>query len=318
MWLSKLAILIGKMKDNTLWVERYRPDILDNYIGNETVKTKLAQYIKEQDIPHLLFYGTAGTGKTTAGKILCNNIDADTLYINASSENGVDIIRNKIKGFASTIGFKKLKIIFLDEADYITPEGQAALRNTMEAYSTSTRFILTCNYVERIMDAIVSRSQAYKLTPPSKKEVATHLSKILDQENITYDKQSIVHIINAYYPDIRKIINVSQQSVQNDKLVVNLENLIAADYKLKILDILTSNLPGNDKFIEIRKIVQNANLRDFTELYSFLFSEVDSYANNNTSQCILHIAEGARWDAFVVDKEINFCATITNIVQTIQ
>jgi len=174
------------MSENSLWVERYRPDTLEGYVGNDILRSKLEQYITTQDIPHILFYGTAGTGKTTAAKILIKNIDCDYMFINASDERGIDTMREKVKGFASTTGFKSLKIVVLDEMDAVTPDGQRALRNMMEAYSDTTRFILTANYIERIIEPLVSRTQVYKLTPPSKKEAAKRMADILKNEETPY------------------------------------------------------------------------------------------------------------------------------------
>lgn len=302
--------------EHTLWCEKYRPDALDNYIGNEHLKTKLTQFIKDQDVPHLLFCGTAGTGKTTAAKILIKNIDCDYLFINASDENSVDTIRTKIKNFAATMSFKPLKIIVLDEADYITPQAQAALRNLMEVFSKNTRFILTCNYVERIIDPLISRSQVFKLTPPSKKEVAVHLMKILEKENVTYDKSVIATIVNGYYPDIRRILNNSQNQTTGGRLQLNVDEVIAGDYKLKVLDSLMSNLPLKDKINEIRQIVADSNVKDYAELYRLLFDKVTDYAPTKIPQSILVIAEGQYRDSFVVDKEINFVATLYNILNS--
>ncbi len=155
-------------QENTLWVEAFRPDTLDGYIGNEHIIEKVRIFISNGDVPHLLFYGTAGTGKTTLAKIIAGSVDADIMYINASDENSVDAVRDKIKRYASTVGFKRWKIIILDEADYLTPNAQAALRNLMETYSKTTRFILTCNYVEKIIDPIQSRCQTFAIMPPNK------------------------------------------------------------------------------------------------------------------------------------------------------
>lgn len=302
------------MSEHTIWVEKYRPSILDNYIGNETLKEKFAQYIQTQDIPHLLFYGTAGTGKTTAAKILVKNIECDYLFINASDERGIDVIRDKIKNFASTTGFAPLKVVVLDEADALTPDAQAALRNMMEVFSKQTRFILTCNYFERIIPPIVSRCQTSALTPPSKKEVAVHLTNILNQEGVTFEKQSIATLVNAYYPDIRRIIGTAQQQTNDGKLTVNVSEVIAGDTKLKIMDTMMSNQTGAAKIQEIRQMVTDAGIRDFTELYRLLYDKVQDYASNKIPQTILHIAEGQYRDAFVVDKEINFIATMYNIL----
>ena len=167
---------------HSLWVEKYRPKDLSTYVGNEHLKEKVKVYLESEDVPHLLLFGKAGTGKTTLAKIVVNNIDCDYMYINASDENKVDDVRNKIKTFASSVGFKSLKVIILDECDYLTPNAQAALRNLMETFSKHCRFILTCNYVERIIDPIQSRCQSYKVVPPSKKDVAQHLVDILDKE----------------------------------------------------------------------------------------------------------------------------------------
>ena len=156
--------------DTLLWVEKYRPQTLDTYVGNEHLVKKAGSYIKNDDIPHLLLYGKAGTGKTTLAKLIVNQIDCDYLYINASDENNVDTVRTKIKTFASSIGFKKWKVVILDECDYITPNAQAALRNLMEVFSSHCRFILTCNYLERMLQPIVSRCQTYNISPPSKKD----------------------------------------------------------------------------------------------------------------------------------------------------
>jgi replication factor C small subunit len=302
------------MKQHTIWNEKYRPDTIENYVGNDVVKTKIQEYITNQDIPHLLFYGTAGTGKTTAAKILVKNIDCDYMFINASDERGIDTVRDKIKGFASTVGFAPLKIVVLDEADYLGREAQPALRNLMEAHSASTRFILTANYIERIIDPLVSRTQVYKLSPPSKKDVAKKLADILKQENVEYDSKTIVQIVQAYYPDIRKVINTAQLQTRNGKLEVSIEELIGQDMKLKVVDVLTGNLPFKDKINEIRKIVADQQVTDFTELYRTLYDYVAEYSPNKIPETIIAVGDGQFRDGQVVDKEICFIATLYTIL----
>ena len=302
------------MRDHTIWVERYRPDTLEGYVGNDALKAKLQQYIETQDIPHLLFYGTAGTGKTTAAKILVKNINCDYMFINASDERGIDTVRDKIKGFASTVGFKPLKIVVLDEADFLGREAQPALRNMMEAYSATTRFILTANYIERIIDPLVSRTQVYKLTPPSKKEAALKLSDILKTENVEYDKQTIVQIVHAYYPDIRKIINTAQLQTRDGKLQVSVEQLIGQDLKLKVVDALMSTAPLKEKVNQIRQFVADQQIQDFTEMYQILYQHVEDYAPNKVPESIIAIAEGLYRDGQVPDREINFVATLYTIL----
>lgn len=300
--------------EHSIWTERYRPDTLDGYIGNDVVRAKIEHYIATQDIPHLLFYGTAGTGKTTAAKILVNNIDCDCMFINASDERGIDTVRDKIKGFASTVGFKPLKIVVLDEADFLGREAQPALRNMMEAYSETTRFILTANYVEKIIDPLVSRTQVYKLIPPSKKDVAKKLADILKAESVEYDTKTIAQIVNAYFPDIRKILNTAQLQTRDGKLQISIDELIGQDIKLKVVDMLTSNLPLKDKIVEIRKIVADNQIRDFQELYGLLYEHVETYAPNKIPQAVIAIAEGQFRDGQVPDKEITFMATLYNIL----
>lgn len=302
------------MVEHTLWTEKYRPSTLEGYVGNDTVRAKIEQYISTHDIPHLLFYGTAGTGKTTAAKILVKNIDCDYMFINASDERGIDTVRDKIKGFASTVGFKPLKIVVLDEADFLGREAQPALRNMMEAYSANTRFILTANYIERIIDPLVSRTQVYKLTPPSKKDAAKKLADILKSENVEYEAKTIVQIVNAYYPDIRKIINTAQLQTQNGKLQISIDELIGQDIKLKIVDVLTSNAPMKDKVVEVRKIVADAQVQDFSELYRVLYDNIEVYAPTKIPQTVIAIGEGQFRDGQVVDKEINFMATVYTIL----
>lgn len=302
------------MTEHTLWVEKYRPKTIETYVGNEDFKAKLQTYIEKNDIPHVLFYGTAGTGKTTAGKLLVNTLDCDYLFLNASDERGIDVIREKIKGFAATAGFAPLKIVFLDEMDQLTPDAQAALKNMMEVYSQTTRFILTCNHIERVIPPIVSRCQTTAMFPPSKKDVAVQLVYVLDAEGVTYEKKDIAILVNAYYPDIRRILNTAQQQTRDGKLSVNVSTLISGDVKLKILDALISNQPVGEKVNQVRQIVADAGIRDYTELYRYLYDKVTDYAPSKIPQTILAISEGQYRDAFVPDKEICFVATVYNIL----
>ena len=245
---------------HSLWVEKYRPTELSTYIGNEHLKSKVSVYLESEDVPHLLLYGRAGTGKTTLAKIITKNIDCDYMYINASDENKVDDVRNKIKTFASSVGFKSLKVIILDECDYLTPNAQAALRNLMETFSKHCRFILTCNYVERIIDPIQSRCQSYKVVPPSKKEVAQQMVHILTEEGCTYELDDVALIVNAGYPDIRRVINSAQRQVVDGKLKIDTSSVIQNNYKLQLLEMLTSGSKLND----IRKLIADNSVSDYS------------------------------------------------------
>ena len=304
-------------KQHTLWVERYRPVDLENYIGNEHLKTKVSKYISTGDIPHLLLHGKAGTGKTTLAKLLVSNIDCDQMYVNASDENNVETVRNKIKMFASSVGFKDLKVIILDECDFLTPNAQAALRNLMETFSKHCRFILTCNYVERIIDPIQSRCQSFQIIPPSKKEVAIHTSSILNTEGISFDNEQIVTMVNSSYPDIRRIINAVQRNIVDNQLIVDTESLVQNDYKLQVLEILQTQDKKN-AFKNLRQLLADSQIRDYADLFRLLYDEVDSYGKGHIAEVILTIAKYELSDAQVVDKEINAMAMLIEILNTIK
>ena len=302
---------------NTLWVEKYRPYSLDTYIGNEHLKSKVTIYLQNNDLPHLLLYGKAGTGKTTLAKILVKNIECDYLYINASDENSVDTVRNKVRQFASTVGFKDLKIIILDECDYITPNAQAALRNLMETFSKHCRFILTCNYVERIIDPIQSRCQSFQVIPPSKSEVAKHLHNILINENVTDTMEDIKVLVDSGYPDIRRVINSAQRNVVNGKLKLDTSSIIQNDYKLKLLKIIETQ-DKKTAFKDIRQLVADSQITDFADLFRLLYDEVDGYGKGHVAECILIIAKYELSDSRVVDKEINAMAMIIELLGVIK
>ena len=302
---------------NTLWVEKYRPSSLDTYIGNEHLKSKVSMYLESGDLPHLLLFGRAGTGKTTLAKLLVNNIECDYLYINASDENNVDTVRNKVKNFASTIGFKDMKIIILDECDYITPNAQAALRNLMETFSRHCRFILTCNYVERIIDPIQSRCQSFQIIPPSKTEVAKHLHNILIQENVMDSLEDIKVLVETGYPDIRRVINSAQRNVVKGKLKLDKSSIIQNDYKLKLLKILETQDKKN-AFKEIRQLLADNKITDYADLFRLLYDEVDNWGKGHVAECILIIARYELSDSQVVDKEINVMAMIIEMLGVIK
>jgi DNA polymerase III delta prime subunit len=303
--------------EHTLWVEKYRPSNLDTYIGNDQLKSKVEIYLESGDLPHLLLFGKAGTGKTTLAKLLVNNIDCDYLYINASDENNVETVRSKVKNFASTMGFKDYKVIILDECDYITPNAQAALRNLMETFSKHCRFILTCNFVERIIDPIQSRCQTFQVIPPNKNDVAKHLHTILTQESVDYDREDLAILVNSGYPDIRRVINGAQRQSVDGKLVIDKQSIVENDYKLKLLEILEKQ-DKKSAFNNVRQLLADAKVTDFADLFRLLYDEVDSYGKGHIAECILVIAKYELSDSQVVDKEINVMAMIIELLGVIK
>ena len=303
------------MSSHGLWVERYRPQDLSTYVGNEHLKSKVERFLNDGNIPHLLLYGRAGGGKTTLAKIIVNNTECDYLYINASDERNIDLVRDKLKTFASSVGFKPMKVVILDEADYLNVNSaQPALRNLMETFSAHCRFILTCNYVEKIIDPIQSRCQTYKIVPPSKKEVAVHAKTILEKENISFDLDDLALVVTAGYPDLRKVINELQRMSINGKLSVDKDGMIHNEFKLQFLDAIRNG----ESIGTIRKMVADSNFTEYTELYRLLYDEVESFGVEKMPEIIADISKGSYQDVLVVDKEINFIATVSNILGRIQ
>lgn len=205
--------------------------------------------------------------------------------------------------------------ILTHNCDYLTGNAQAILRNLMEMFSINTRFILTANYKERIIDPIVSRTQSFHLIPPSRKEVAQHVIGILNKESVTFKNTDLAMLVNAFYPDIRKIINHCELQTKNGVLRIEERKLAESDYKTKIINILSSKSTSKEKFKEIRQTVADARISDFTDLYALLFAKVDDFAPNHISAVILAIAEGAYRDASIVDKEIGAMSVIINILE---
>ena len=302
------------MKDNTLLVEKYRPTVLQDYVGNEQVKDTIQKYLDQNDIQNFIFYGPAGTGKTTLAKLIVKNLDCDYLYINASDENGIDTIRDKVKGFASSASWNGIKVVILDEADFITINGQAALRNVIETFSRSTRFILTCNFVERIIDPIQSRCQVLKIVPPSKSIIAKHLADIMGKESISHDIKEVATIVNKNYPDVRKMLNTIQLSNQDGKLKIDESILASNNYAKEVLRELTKT----KNWIKIRQIIADSGVKDFEELYRLLFEHISIYAKDKEGSITIILNDHLHQSNFRIDKEINIMSAIAKIIETIK
>jgi replication factor C small subunit len=300
------------MKQHTLWIEKYRSENLEQYIGNDAVKARITDCIAKNDIPHFIFAGSAGTGKTTLAKLIVKNIQCDYLYINASDENGIDIIRDKVKGFASTSSFKPLKVVILDEADFLTQPAQAALRNLIEEYSMVTRFVLTCNYIERLIEPLQSRCEIHILKPPTKSAVAKHIcTNILDVEGVTYDIQDVAKIINELYPDVRSIIKVLQSNVKDSKLTVT---TLDDNWCKQLIQIL--NKRDKNAWYQVRQLVADAQVDDFQTAYRYMFDHLVDFSYGHDAELSV-ILDDFIWRAGVVpDKEINFSAAIAKILDT--
>ena len=303
------------MKEHSLLVEKYRPTNIDNYVGNESIKKNIKSYISQNDIQNLLFYGPAGTGKTTLAKLIAKNLNCDLLYINASDERGIETIRDKVSGFASTMSFKSLKIVILDEADFLTIMAQASLRNVIETFSRSTRFILTCNYLERIIDPLQSRCQTLKIIPPDRLDIINHLMKVTNKENIKHSVSDLETIVNNNYPDVRKMLNTIQISTVDN--IINLDEtaLVESNYMDKVLIELNNKKPN---WRTIRQIIADSNVSDFEGFYRYLYDKSNEYAPGKEGMIAYYINEYSYQSNFRIDKEVNCMALMSKIIETIK
>jgi DNA polymerase III delta prime subunit len=300
-------------KEHTLWVEKYRPDTLEGYMCSPENRNKFEEYISTQDIPHLLFAGKPGSGKSTIAKILANNIDCDFIYLNATDERGIDVMREKIGSFASAGSFKPLKIVILDEATHILQASQVILLNMIETYSLNTRFILTGNYPERLIEPLRSRLQEFKLEPPTKKTVAHHIVNILTKENVEFELEDVAVVVKKFYPDFRKTINSCQKQTIDNKLVLDKSSSVIDDYKNQVLEELTS--PTSKSFNSIRQLIANSGSNEFEELFRFLYDKSSIYSPGNEGMIAIHINEYSYQSNFVLDKEINCMGLISRLLE---
>jgi replication factor C small subunit len=299
-----------------LWVEKYRPSKITDYVfRDDNQRAQVAGWVNEGALPHLLFSGAPGTGKTTLAKVLLQELDVDSmdiLEINASNENNVDTIRNKITNFSGTMPFGDMKYVLLDEADYITPNGQAALRGVMEMYHTSCRFILTCNYPNRIIPALHSRCQGFHIEKLDIKEFTARLATICISENVDVDLETLDTFVQASYPDLRKAINLVQQNVVDNALQKpQAGDQSQSDWMLNAVELFKAS-----KYKEARTlIVSQARPEEYDDVYRFMYRNLQLWGNTEQQQdqAIVIIRNGIAKSVAVADPEINLSATLVEL-----
>ena len=302
-----------------LWVEKYRPSSVDTYVFKDDAQRKQVQnWIDDGGIPHLLFSGSPGTGKTTLARVLIAELGvehADVLYINASRDNGVDMIRKKISAFSETMPWGDFKVILLDEADHISPEGQAALRGVMEQYHASVRFILTCNYPNMIIPALHSRCQGFHITQLDQTDFTVRVGEILADNGVEFDIDTLDAMVRANYPDLRKTINTVQMAIVDNKLQMPEDGTSTAEWRLAMVEMFKEG-----KIQDARKlIIKSARADEYNDIYTWLYKNIDLYTKDDFQydSCVLAIREGMIKHTQVADPEINLSATMIEIARTL-
>lgn len=300
---------------NNLWIEKYRPNSVSGYVFRDNAqRQQVESWIKERSIPHLLFSGNAGIGKTTLAKILLHEIevnDLDILEINASRVNSVDDVRNKITNFVQMIPFGDFKVVLLDEADYLSQSAQAALRGVMEEYHTTARFILTCNYPNKVIPALHSRCQGFHFEKLDATEFTARVATILVEEGVDFDLDTLDTFVKATYPDLRKCINNVQMGSINGKLISpSKDDSGSADYKFQMVELFKKG-----KISEARKLVcSQARPDEIEDVFRWLYDNVALFGNEDRQEkAILIIKQGLVDHSLVSDPEINLAATMIRL-----
>jgi DNA polymerase III delta prime subunit len=299
-----------------LWTEKYRPRDLDGYVfRDDAQRQQVAGWVKSGSIPHLLFSGAPGVGKTTLAKILINNLgidEYDVLEINASRENSVDTIRDKITGFVQTMPFGAFKIVLLDEADYISPNGQAALRGVMETYHASARFILTCNYPNRVIPALHSRCQGFHIERVDVTEFTARMATVLVSESVEFDLDTLDTYVKATYPDMRKCLNLCQMNSQEGQLTApHGDEGGVRDWKIDAVNLFKAG-----KILEARKLIcSTVRPEEMEDVFRWMYDNLDLWTKDvhKQDQAIVIIRNGYVNIPLVADQEINLSATLVEL-----
>jgi replication factor C small subunit len=302
-----------------LWTEKYRPKKVEDYVFRDaSQKKQVESWIKEGSIPHLLLSGAAGIGKTTLARVLCNELnieDFDVLEINASRDNNVETVRDKIINFVQMIPFGPFKVVLLDEADYLTPNAQAILRGVMETYSSTSRFILTCNYPNRIIPALHSRCQGFHVEKTDQTEFTARVATILVNENIDFDLDTLDTYVKTAYPDLRKCINLVQQNVTEDNVLASPTSGDSggADYKIAMVELFKKG-----KIQDARKLLcGKARPEEMEDIYRWMYDNLELFGDSDEKkdQALLVIKQGLVDHTLIADAEINLAATLVKLAR---
>lgn len=312
----------GLFKYHTdFWVEKYRPQTLNEYLGNDLIKEKFKEILSDGLNCNLLLSGPPGCGKSSFAHIIAKTFDYDFKAINASDDNNIETVRTTITRFCVTSGFSKIKILFLEEFSAFTKSAQYALKATMEQFSENTRFVLTCNEIEDVNDAIKSRCQHFSLVAPDKKVVKKRMLEILNLEKVDFEEDEVDIILNYNYPDLRQILNDLQKQVIGKVLKLDKEYFRFLTYQNKVTELLKSVTKDNlyDVVLEIRQLIADTRIRKYILLYRFLFDNSSTFVKDKSHNVAvpLILAKYLYQDTSVPDKEINLIACLTEICETL-
>lgn len=295
------------MRSDVMWVEKYRPEKLADMVLDPGHKDALEGFLEDGSIPHLLLVGVVGSGKTTIGRILTRNMDCSVLELNASDERGIDVVRDRIKTFLMTAGLKKWRVVFLDEADQLTPDAQACLRNIIERFSKNGRFLMTANFEDKIIEAVRSRCQILRFKTLDRRKVYKLCSKIFKAEDVKFEPDDVLKVIDDHYPDVRSVVNALQLGSKNGEFTY----ACLIDVVNEIRQFLMQGDVNS-----IRKLMLTHH-PDFTIVYRGLFDSIPKFVTDKElrSGVAINIAQYAYQDAIVADREINFAACCLEIVK---